>query len=193
MTPTLPLRLAFTCAVLATPFAGGCRPGEPARTAAARPGQAVALTPAPQRSQAELALRGLDALLGDWADPWLGVLAQLVAFTALVAWLRRGSHRAGGPASERVRGDPGQRLPAGYGGRAPAGAIRWPPALSRPDALVCTGYLPGRPATSRPRAARGLSPWRGSSAHGFRQPWETPLSGSARGPETSLLEGRGKE
>jgi hypothetical protein len=149
MTPTLPLRLAFTCAALAILFASECRSGEPARTASGRPGPAGAPKPAAPRSQAEVALRGVDALLGDGADPWLGVLAQLVVFTAFVPWLKHGPHRAGRPASERVLRSPGLQLPAGYGGRFPAGAVLRSLALSRQAALVCTGVLPRRPARSR--------------------------------------------
>jgi hypothetical protein len=84
--------------------------------ASARPGRPASQKPAPAPSQGELALQGLNGLLGGVADPWLGLLTQLGVFTLFVVSLKRGFHRsvAGRPARWHEGDDLGHTLPAGY-------------------------------------------------------------------------------
>jgi hypothetical protein len=71
-----------------------------ASPASARPRRLAVQKPAPALLQGAVVLRGLGALLGKTADPWLGLLTQLVVFTFFVVSIKRGFHLsvAGRPA-----------------------------------------------------------------------------------------------
>jgi hypothetical protein len=109
-----------------------------ATPASARPGRPAVQKPAPAPAQGELALRGVDALLGDVADPWLGLLTQLGVFTLFVVSLKCGFHGsvAGRPARWRDGDWSGQRLPAGYREHFPRATGAWSLAGKQPKSCV---------------------------------------------------------
>jgi hypothetical protein len=132
MNQLLPLDLVVACAagfgVLApTLVPGGEGEGQPRATSPASscPESSAAQRPASSPSRGEVAPRSLGAFLGEVADPWLGVFAQLAAFTLFVLWLKRWFPRsgAGRPARRRKGENPGQTLPAGYRAHFPAPGV----------------------------------------------------------------------
>jgi hypothetical protein len=142
MNHTFPLGIAAACAagvgalaVVLTVRAEIARQPR-ANSTSVRPERPATRKAEPRPSSGEVALRGLDALLGERADPWLGVLAQAAVFALFVLLVKRGFRRSCSerPARRADGHQPDKPLPAGYREHFPRAAVGRDSAVARRNA-----------------------------------------------------------